>query len=111
VTVEAETDPRAGVGSLARPARRATTAFIITRIQTRDYERWRPMFDQDRPRAREKARVQRVLRSTDDPNEVFIYMEFSTLEEANEARERLLTSGVLDRFDDKHGPNVLTDAG
>jgi hypothetical protein len=87
------------------------TAFIITRIQTGDYERWRPMFDQDLPRTREKARVQRVLRSTDDPNEVFIYLEYSTLEDANEARERLLSSGVLNRFEDKHGPNVLTDAG
>lgn len=48
------------------------TAFIITRIQTGDYERWRPMFDQDKPRARETASTQRVLRSVDDPNEVFI---------------------------------------
>jgi hypothetical protein len=86
-------------------------AFIITRIQTRDYERWRPMFDQDRPRAREKAVVQRVLRSTDDPNEVFIYLEYQTLEDATEARDRLVSSGVLNRFDDKHGPNVLVDAG
>jgi hypothetical protein len=87
------------------------TAFIITRIQTGDYDRWRPMFDQDRPRAREKARVQRVLQSTDDPNEVFIYLEYSSLEDAQEARERLLSSGVLNRFEDKHGPNVLIDAG
>jgi hypothetical protein len=27
-------------------------AFIITRIQTGDYDTWRPMFDQDRPLAR-----------------------------------------------------------
>jgi len=87
------------------------TAFIITRIQTGDYDRWRPMFDQDKPRAREDAVVQRVLRSTDDPNEVFIYLEFQTLEDADEARNRLESSGVLDRFDDKHGPNVLLDAG
>jgi hypothetical protein len=86
------------------------TAFIITRIQTTDYDRWRPMFDQDQPRAREKAVVQRVLRSTDDPNEVFIYLEYSSLEDANEARDRLVSSGVLDRFTDKHGPNVLTEA-
>jgi len=86
------------------------TAFIITRIQTTDYERWRPMFDQDQPRAREKAVVQRVLRSTDDPNEVFVYLEYSSLEDANEARDRLVSSGVLDRFIDKHGPNVLTEA-
>ena len=87
------------------------SAFIITRIQTGDYERWRPMFDQDRPGAREKAVVERVLRSDDDPNEVFVYLEFRSLVDAKEARERLLSSGVLDRFDDKHGPNVLVDAG
>lgn len=86
------------------------TAFIITRIQTTDYDRWRPMFDQDQPRAREKAVAQRVLRRTDDPNEVFIYLEYSSLEDANEARDRLVSSGVLDRFTDKHGPNVLTEA-
>ena len=85
-------------------------AFIITRIQTGDYDRWRPMFDQDRPRAREKAQVQRVLRSVDDPNEVFIYLEFDSLEDATEARTRLVSSGVLERFDDKHGPNVLVEA-
>ncbi len=86
-------------------------AFIITRIQTGDYNRWRPMFDQDQPRAREKAKVQRVLRSLDDPNEVFIYLEYSSIEDANEARARLISSGVLDRFEDSHGPNVLLDAG
>lgn len=87
------------------------TAFIITRIQTGDYDKWRPMFDQDQPRAREKAVVQRVLQSTDDANEVFIYLEYSTVEDAQEARDRLVSSGVLDRFPDMHGPNVLIDAG
>ncbi len=86
-------------------------AFIITRIQTGDYDRWRPMFDQDQPRAREKAQVQRALRSADDPNEVFIYLEYASPEDANEARERLVSSGVLDRFEDKHGPYLLVDAG
>jgi hypothetical protein len=87
------------------------TAFIITRIQTGDYDSWRPMFDQDRPRAREKAQLQRVLRSADDPDEVFIYLEYASLEDANEARDRLVSSGVLNRFEDKHGPNVFVDAG
>jgi hypothetical protein len=64
------------------------TAFIITRIQTGDYDSWRPMFDQDRPRAREKAQLQRVLRSADDPDEVFIYLEYASLEESDEARDR-----------------------
>ena len=86
------------------------SASIITRIQTRDYNRWRPAFDEDRPRAREKAQVQRVLRSVDDPDEVFVYLEFASVADANEARERLVASGVLDRFDDRDGPSVLLPA-
>jgi hypothetical protein len=82
-------------------------AFIVTRIQVGDYERWRPMFDQDKPRAREKAATQRVLRSVDDPNEVVILLEFESTDDAREARERLTGSGVLDRFEDKTGPLVL----
>jgi hypothetical protein len=33
------------------------SAFIISRIQVGDYDTWRPMFDQDRPLAREKAKA------------------------------------------------------
>jgi hypothetical protein len=86
------------------------SAFIITRIQVGDYDTWRQMFDQDRPKAREKATVKRVFRAVDDPTHVFIFLEFASLEEANESRDRLLASGVLDRFDDKHGPNVVEEA-
>jgi len=85
------------------------STFIITRIQVGDYETWRPMFDQDRPNAREKAKVQRVFRKVDDPNHVFIFLEFASREDAEESRRRLVESGVLDRFEDKHGPNVVEE--
>ena len=85
-------------------------AFIITRIQVGDYDTWRPMFEQDRPRAREHAEVQRVFRDVDDPSQVFIVLEFDSLDDAQEAQRRLLASGVLDRFEDKHGPNVVVEA-
>jgi hypothetical protein len=68
------------------------------------------MFDQDRPGAREKAKVQRVFRKVDDPDHVFIFLEFDSVEDAQEAQQRLESSGVLDRFEDKHGPNVLEEA-
>ncbi len=83
------------------------SAFIITRIQTGDYESWKPMFDQDRPNAREKAKAQRIFRSIDDPNHVFVFLEFDSEDDATEARGRLLESRVLDRFEDTHGPNVV----
>jgi hypothetical protein len=86
------------------------STFIITRIHVGDYERWRPMFDQDQPRAREKATEQRVFRGVDDPNQVFIFLEFASAADADEARARLVASGVLDRFEDRHGPNVVAEA-
>jgi hypothetical protein len=86
------------------------SAFIVTRIQVGDYDTWRPMFDQDRPRAREKAKVQRVFRGVEDPDHVFVVLEFESVEDAQEARDRLVSSGVLDRFEDKHGPNVVVEA-
>jgi hypothetical protein len=86
------------------------SAYIITRIDVGDYDTWRALFDKDVPRAREKARTTRVLRMVDDPNHVFVYLEFASVEDAQEARGRLVASGVLDRFEDKHGPNVVVDA-
>lgn len=59
--------------------------------------------------AREKATVQRVFRRVDDPNHVFVFLEFASVDDANEARRRLEESGVLDRFEDKHGPNVVQE--
>ena len=86
------------------------SAFIITRIHVGDYDTWRPMFDQDHPKAREKAKAQRVFRDIDDPDHVFIFLEFDSADDATEARTRLVNSGVLDRFDDKDGPNVVEEA-
>jgi hypothetical protein len=45
----------------------------------------------------------------DDPNEVVILLEFESVDDAVEARERILAAGVLDRFDDKTGPLVLEE--
>jgi hypothetical protein len=53
--------------------------------------------------------VQRVFRGVDDPNQVFIVLEFESLGDAQEAQRRLVASGVLDRFEDKHGPNVVIE--
>jgi hypothetical protein len=87
------------------------SAFVITRINVGDYDAWRPLFDQDRPRAREKATGRRVFRGVDEPGQIFVFLEFASVGDAAEARERLLESGVLDRFEDRHGPNVVEEMG
>ena len=85
-------------------------AFILTRINVGDYERWKPMFDQDVPGARADARGHRILRNAEDPREVFVMVEFASADEAKAGREKLLASGVLDRFDDKSDPRVVEEA-
>jgi hypothetical protein len=85
-------------------------AFILTRINVGDYDRWKPMFDQDTPGARSEAKGHRILRNADAPNEVFLMIEFASSDEAQAGRTKLLASGVLDRFDDKDNPKVFEDA-
>jgi hypothetical protein len=68
------------------------------------------MFDQDLPGARRSATGYRLFRTAEDPNEVFIQVEFASADEAIAARERLLSSGVLDRFPDKTGPTIVEEA-
>jgi hypothetical protein len=85
-------------------------AFILTRIDVGDYDVWKPLFDQDLPGTRRQAVGHRLFRNSDNPNEVFIQVEFDSTEEAHAARRRLLNSGVLDRFQDKTGPTVVEEA-
>jgi hypothetical protein len=82
-------------------------AFIMTRIDTGDYDTWRALFDRDVPRAREAATGYRLYRNVENPAEVFIQIELRSADEARVARERLLASGVLDRFPDRSGPTVV----
>lgn len=85
-------------------------AFIVTRINVGDYDHWKPMFDKDEPGARQSAIGHRVLRGVENPNEVFVVVEFASSEDAKIGREKLLASGVLDRFPDKDLPKVVEEA-
>ena len=85
-------------------------AFMLTRIDVGDYDAWKAMFDKDVPGARSAARGHRILRNVEQPGEVFILVEFNSTEEARAGRERLLASGVLDRFADKAAPVVVEEA-
>lgn len=85
-------------------------AYIMTRIQVGNYNTWKPMFDQDVPGARRSAKSLRIFRGVEDPNEVYIQIEFESSHEAKLARERLIAPKVLDRFGDKTGPTVVEEA-
>lgn len=85
-------------------------AFIVTRIDVGDYDRWKPMFDRDEPGARSAAKGHRVLRGVENRGEVFVVVEYDSAEAAAAGREKLLASGVLDRFADKDLPKIVEEA-
>lgn len=84
--------------------------YMLTRIRVDDYDAWKPMFDSDPPGARKEAKGHRILRGADDPNELFIQVEFASAEEASAARELLLSSGVLERVSVQAGPTLVEEA-
>ena len=87
-----------------------TAASITARVHVDDFDVWKPLFDQDIPNAREKALRWTLDRGTDDPNEVFIRVDFASVADATEARDRVLSSGVLKRLHDHYGPVVIQQA-
>jgi hypothetical protein len=82
-------------------------ALMLTRIEVDDYDAWKGMFDEDQSGVRENAEGYRIARSVENPNELFIQVEFPSSEEAKSARERLLASGVLERFPGRTGPTIV----
>jgi hypothetical protein len=80
---------------------------FLTRLNVGDYEAWKPMFNQDGPGARAAAKQHTLLRDADSPGEVFILVEFDTEAKAREGREKLVASGVLERFPDKDLPRIV----
>ncbi len=85
-------------------------AYLFTRLDVGDYDLWKKMFDEDGPRARREASGYKLFRNRENPSEVFVQVEFDTVDQANAARERLVGSGVLDRFTDRTGPTVVEEA-
>ena len=85
-------------------------ALLLTRIGVDDYDAWKPMFDSDPAGAGKAAKGHRISRSVENPNEVFVQVEFASVDEAKAARERLLSSGVLDRVTVKTEPTVTEEA-
>ena len=72
-----------------------------------DWDEWKPVFDTDPVGRRQVAKGHSIARSIDNPNDIFLRVEYGSVEDAKDFRERLLASGVLDRFTVKTGPTVV----
>jgi hypothetical protein len=84
-------------------------AFMLLHFECDDYDAWKPGFDGD-PVGREQAGAKShiVSRSVDNPNEVFIRVEFPSVEQAKAFRDKLVASGQFERsgMRIKTGPTV-----
>lgn len=73
-------------------------AIMLLHFEVDDYDAWKPMFDAD-PVGRQEggAKGHMVSRAVDNPNEVFIRVEFPSVEQAKAFRQKLVESGTFDR--------------
>ena len=84
-------------------------AIMLLNFEVDDYDAWKPMFDEDPAgRVESGATGHVVSRAVDNPNEVFVRVEFPSVEQARTFRERLITSGAMERggMRLKSGPTV-----
>lgn len=82
-------------------------AWMLMNFELDNYDDWKQVFDSDPVGRKAVAKGHRILRAADNPNNVFLGVEYPSVDDAKEFRERLLASGVLDRFAPKAGPTVV----
>ena len=81
-------------------------AYMLIQFDA-DYEEWKPAFDSDPAGRAQAAKGYTISRGVDNPNDIFVRVEFASVEEAKSFRERLVSSGVLSRFTVKTPPTVV----
>jgi heme-degrading monooxygenase HmoA len=85
-------------------------AFVFGHFEVGDYDAWKQMFDSDPAGRAQSGKGHRVYRSVDNPNAVFVAVEFNSAEDAKAFRERLLASGALANLTVKTEPTVVEEA-
>jgi hypothetical protein len=82
-------------------------AFILISFEVDNYDEWKEVFDSDPVGRKAVAKGHLISRAVDNPNQIFLRTEYPSVEDAKTFQERLLASGVLDRFPPKLGPTVV----
>lgn len=73
-------------------------AIVIMNFEIDDYDSWKTMFDQDPAgRSRHGATSHKISRAVDNPNHVFIRVEFPSADQAKTFQQALVDSGALER--------------
>ena len=80
--------------------------YIMIRHQVADFAKWKPVFDgHESARASAGLKTERLLRNTDNPNEVVMLFSAQDLNKAkqfgasDDLRQRMQQAGVTDKPD------------
>ena len=82
-------------------------AFMVHHLKVEDFDTWKGFFDEDPVGRKQAAKGHSMLRSVDNPDEVFTRVEFDSVEEAKAFRDRLVASGALSRATVLTPPTVV----
>jgi len=82
-------------------------AYMLVHYE-HDYDEWKAVFDADPVgRAEGGVKSHSIARGVDNPNDIFVTLEFASADDAKSFRDRLLASGALDRVNVKTPPTVV----
>jgi hypothetical protein len=81
-------------------------AFIVGVFEG-DFDAFKRQFDQDPLGRKQAAKGHTLLRGVDNPNEVFVRIEFATAEEATSFAEKVRSSAVLQNMSVKVPPTAV----
>jgi len=81
-------------------------AFIVG-VMEGDFDAFKQQFDQDPLGRKQAAKGHTLLRGVDNPNEVFVRIEFDTAEEAKSFAEKVRSSNVLQNMTVKVPPTPV----
>ena len=81
-------------------------AFIVG-VMEGDFDAFKRQFDEDPLGRKQVAKGHTLLRGVDNPNEVFVRIEFATAEEAKSFAEKVRSSNVLQNMTVKVPPTPV----
>jgi hypothetical protein len=83
-------------------------AFMLGHFEVDDYDGWkRDRFDRDPPGRKQVGKGHQIFRGVEDPRQIFVGVQFESVEDASSFRERLLASQVLEGVNVKTEPAVV----
>lgn len=81
-------------------------AYMLAHFDA-DWDEWKPAFDSDPAGRAQVAKGYIISRGVDNPNDIFVRVEFASVDDAKSFVERLVGSGALTRFTIKTPPTVV----